>query len=453
MSVTSNRDIQPRQHIFQVSELNKNIKRLLEESFPFLWISGEISNFKIPPSGHVYFTLKDAASQISAVVFRGQAAGLKFKLENGLSVIGLGRLGVYEPRGTYQIIFEYLEPKGVGALQLAFEQLKRKLADEGLFDDRHKSPLPALPRMVSVVTSPTGAVVRDFIRIARRRYDNLHIQVVPVTVQGARAPVEMVQAIDALNRIGQTDVIVLARGGGSIEDLWAFNDEALARAVAGSKIPVVSAIGHETDFTIADFVADLRAPTPSAAAELVVPQKEVLQRQVRELQRILYRLITNKIELKRKNISTLGDRIVHPKRRLQDLRMRLDDDTLRLGGSIQERIRRDRERLAFRHDMVMHLSPARTIDALRGQLTGIYRQMVIHITRILQQRQDQADQQSGLLATLNPLAILERGYSITRTRPEGRIVRRADGVETGQSLEIILSHGRLQVTVNQKDNP
>jgi len=271
-------DINAQKNIYTVSQLNSDIKLLLEDSFPFIWISGEISNCKMPGSGHLYFTLKDENSQINCVMFRGQNQNLTFDLEGGLSITGLGRISLYEPRGTYQVIFEYLEPKGIGALQIAFEQLKDRLSSEGLFDSKYKKPLPFLPKKISLITSPTGAVVHDILKIISRRFPNLFIEIVPVKVQGDNSDKEIVQALELLNTINDSDVIIMARGGGSLEDLNAFNSENVARAVFSVKIPIVSAIGHETDFTISDFVADLRAPTPSAAAELVVPSKDELKR-------------------------------------------------------------------------------------------------------------------------------------------------------------------------------
>ncbi|MFC1896679.1 exodeoxyribonuclease VII large subunit, partial [Thermodesulfobacteriota bacterium] len=255
--------------LYTVSELTRAIRSLLEEALPFVWLRGEISNFHVPISGHFYFTLKDAGAQIRSVMFRGQNRSLKFQPEDGLAVIALGRISVYEPQGIYQIIVEFMEPEGVGALQVAFEQLKARLGQEGLFGPEHKRPLPFLPRKISVMTSPTGAVIHDFIKVIDRRFPSVHIEVVPVRVQGEGSEEEMVQALNTVNMCGDSDVIVLARGGGSLEDLQAFNSESVARAVFKSCIPVVSAVGHETDFTIADFTADVRAPTPSAAAEIV----------------------------------------------------------------------------------------------------------------------------------------------------------------------------------------
>ncbi len=252
--------------VYAVSELTSKVKGLLEEKFSFIWITGEISNFRVPASGHYYFLLKDEKSRINALMFRPQIQNLTFEPGDGMQIIGLGRLSVYSPQGTYQIILEYIEPKGVGALRIAFEQLKKHLFKEGLFDEQYKKSLPFLPKKISIVTSPTGAVVHDIIHIVDRRFPNVHIEIVPAKVQGEGAEDEIISGINLVNTRNDTDVAIIARGGGSLEDLNAFNSEAVARAIFASEIPVISAVGHETDFTIADFVSDLRAPTPSAAA-------------------------------------------------------------------------------------------------------------------------------------------------------------------------------------------
>ncbi|MCK4793478.1 MAG: exodeoxyribonuclease VII large subunit, partial [Desulfobacteraceae bacterium] len=287
----------PERRIYTVTELTHNIKDFLEEAFPFVWITGEISNFRIPVSGHFYFTIKDSGAQISAVMFRGQNRNLRFQPEDGMAVIAMGRLNVYETKGIYQIIIEYLEPEGVGVLQLAFEHLKKRLAAEGLFDEKHKLPLPFLPQKIAVVTSPTGAVIRDIINVIDRRFPNMTVEIAPVKVQGEQAAEEIVEAIELLNDRNDADVIVVARGGGSLEDLQAFNSEVVARAIFSSEIPVVSAVGHETDFTIADFTADLRAPTPSAAAELIVPVKNDLLMRTKEIRGTLKGAINHRIQL------------------------------------------------------------------------------------------------------------------------------------------------------------
>jgi exodeoxyribonuclease VII large subunit len=451
MAINSAGSNPSRTHIYEVSELNKKIKRILEDKYPFFWISGEISNFRIPSSGHCYFTLKDAHSQISAVMFRTQVSALKFRPEDGLSIIGLGRISVYEPRGSYQIIFEYLEPKGIGGLQLAFEKLKQRLSDEGLFDQQHKRPLPVIPRKISIVTSPTGAAIRDFIKVAQRRFPNLPLEVVPVSVQGERAPGEIIHAIRWLNEIGTTDVIVLTRGGGSIEDLCAFNDEQVARTIFASGVPIISAIGHETDFTIADFVADLRAPTPSAAAEMSVPSKSELKNQLNNTNRILYKSIISYLKLLNKLLIGISGRIVHPRQRLQDMRMRLDDFSMRLLSSAQNALKRRNERLAFQHNMLMHVSPAKTVASMLEKVNTLQEASVGQINRLLREQQTTISKNISMLDALNPLAILQRGYSITRTLPGRSVVRSSNQVAMDQKLEILLGQGRLTVAVSGKN--
>lgn len=451
MKPTTAVDNLPQQHIYTISELNQKIKKLLEDKYPFLWISGEISNFRIPSSGHCYFTLKDSRSQISSVLFRTQAASLAFRPKDGMSVVGFGRIAVYEPRGSYQIIFEYLEPKGIGNLQIAFEKLKRQLAAEGLFDEQAKSPLPALPTTIAIVTSPSGAAVRDFIQVAQRRFSNLPLKVVPVRVQGESAPREIIQALTWLNDIETCDVIVLARGGGSIEDLWAFNDEQVARTIFASRIPVVSAIGHETDFTIADFVADLRAPTPSAAAEMVVPSKAELQTRIDLLKRKLYVSTISILKLLGKQMYGLHHRIVHPKRRIQDWRMRQDDLSIRLTATINAALTRKKERVAFRREMMLQGMPAKKIAALRMRLDHLRQALTGEIFYGLQDRKNFLVKNRAMLDAFNPLAILQRGYSITRSLPDRTIVRDTSAVKTDQQLEVVLANGKLQVTVNEKE--
>ncbi|MGZ3649219.1 MAG: exodeoxyribonuclease VII large subunit, partial [Syntrophales bacterium] len=324
--------------ILSVTKLNENIKQLLEASFDTLWVEGEVSNLRRPASGHIYFTLKDEKSQIRAVVFKAfpvqrqspWTRSARFDLEEGMCVVCCGRVSVYQPRGEYQLIVDVVEPKGLGALQKAFEQLKARLLAEGLFDPAHKKPIPFLPQRIGVITSPTGAVIRDILHITRRRFPSLDILVAPVRVQGVEAPPEIIRAIAYMQTVGNIDVIIIARGGGSLEDLAPFNDEGVAREIYRSRIPIISAVGHEIDFTIADFVADLRAPTPSAAAELVVPVR-------RELVNSIEALHARLINCERRLIASIGEqarllrgRLKDPKRRIDDLRMFVDDRLERL---------------------------------------------------------------------------------------------------------------------------
>ncbi len=295
--------------IFSVAELTKNIRSLLEGNFGEVWVCGEISNFKAHTNGHFYFSLKDEKAQLSAVMFRGANAKLAFRLQDGIEVICHGRISVYEARGQYQIILDYLEPKGIGALQLAFEQLKKKLGAEGLFDVARKRALPFLPKKIGVVTSPTGAAIRDILNILRRRYPDIEVLLIPVKVQGDGAAIEIAAALELMNEQTDVDVIIVGRGGGSIEDLWAFNEEVVARAIFKSQIPVVSAVGHEVDFTIADFVADVRAPTPSAAAELVVPRKQDLEMTIQTMRTRLIQAVSKDFPQRMMRLDTLRERL------------------------------------------------------------------------------------------------------------------------------------------------
>jgi len=437
-------------HIYTVSELNRRIKAILEQNFPFIWITGEISNFRMPSSGHFYLTLKDETSQIQTVMFRGQNQHLKFVPEDGMSVTGLGRISVFEPRGSYQVILEYLEPKGVGALQVAFEQLKKKLDGEGLFDDQYKKPLPFLPEKIGLITSPTGAVVHDILHIVRRRFPGIPLDIVPVRVQGDGAVADMVAAIELLNRLRSVDVVILARGGGSLEDLQAFNSEAVARAIFASEIPIISAVGHETDYTISDFTADLRAPTPSAAAELVVPIKGELYRKINELKYLMIINIQRYIKNYRTQVGTLRGRLVDPKKKLIDHRLKLDEDAGRLIRAMLNQIQLRRERLAWRLDKLSYNNPGFYVAKLKEKLDRMSALLQQSVRSCVSERQARLREVNAKLDSLNPTAILARGFSITRTLPGKTIVRDSASVILGQALEIVLAEGSLTCDVKEK---
>ena len=387
-----------RTHILTVTQLTIQIKGLLEGNFPDLWVEGEISNLSIPQSGHAYFTLKDEHSQIRSVLFRSSQRFLKFTLQHGMQVICRGRVSVYEQRGEYQLIVDYIEPKGVGALQMAFEQLKTKLEKEGLFDLDHKRPLPLLPQRIGIITSPTGAAIRDMLRVIKRRHPRMHILLYPVPVQGPEAAPAIVEAILYFNREQNVDVMIVGRGGGSLEDLWAFNEETVARAIYASAIPVISAVGHETDYTISDFVADLRAPTPSAAAEMVVKSEESFREFIISRESGLISSIRRQIELTRASLREYSRMLGDPRRLLEQYTQRVDDLTGRLATGLGHHVRRDR--------------------ALLASLT------------------------SGL-DHLNPLGILSRGYSITKKLPDGIILKDPSDVQGGDLLSTRLYRGEV----------
>jgi exodeoxyribonuclease VII large subunit len=439
-------------HIYTVSELTARVKGLLEDSFSFIWICGEISNLRIPASGHFYFTLKDEKAQINAVMFRGQNRNLKFMPEDGMSVTGIGRVSVYEPRGTYQIILEYIEPEGVGAIQLAFEQLKERLTAEGLFDEKHKNPLPFLPCKISIITSPTGAVIHDILKIVNRRFPNIHIEIIPVKVQGDGSVKDIVSALETLAARSDSDVVILARGGGSLEDFHAFNSEDVARAIFASRIPIISAVGHETDFSIADFVADLRAPTPSAAAELVVPLKNDLIKKTAELTRSLTIRFSRHIDHFKTLIQEMSHRLPDPNKRIEDLRLRTDDLLSRLIRTFKANIIRQQERFEWRFDKLNSHNPLNYTNKLNEKLKQININLLTFIRIKLSNKQFVLRELDARLTALSPNAILDRGYSITRTIPDAVIVRNPQQVEIGQDLEVMVAKGSLICSVKRKQH-
>jgi exodeoxyribonuclease VII large subunit len=434
----------PGRRVFTVSALTRAVKDTLEGSFGGLWVEGEISNLRIHTSGHVYFTLKDEEAQVRAVLFRSRVRRVRFEPADGLHVLAFGRLDVYAVRGEYQLVCEVLEPKGLGALQLAFEQMKARLAAEGLFDAGRKRPLPALPRRVGLVTSPTGAAVRDFLRVVTRRFAGLQVLVCPVRVQGETAAGEIAQALGTLNRRGDLDVIVLARGGGSLEDLWAFNEEAVARAIAASKIPVISAVGHETDVTIADFVADLRAPTPSVAAELVVREKAELVRQVATLGTRLRRAMGQRTGRVADRLADIRRRrvLTDPGRPLRDWARRVDDLGARLSRAVTRHATRSRERLdraARSLRPALLRAPVRHRRQLAANLGGRLERALRGETA---RRRRAMEALAARLDSLSPLACLARGYAIALS-PAGAVVTRADQVRVGERLAVRLRAGSL----------
>ena len=439
--------------IYTVSQLTEEIKTLLERNFEYLWVEGEISNLRLPSSGHLYFTLKDESAQVRGVMFRLQTRLLKFEPADGLQVICYGRLSVYEPRGEYQIVVDYMEPKGLGALQLAFEQLKEKLSREGLFDPAHKKPLPHLPQKIGLVTSPTGAVIRDILQIIDRRFTNVHILLYPVRVQGAGAAQEIAQAIGELNQWPGIEVIIVGRGGGSLEDLWAFNEEAVARAIFNSQIPIISAVGHEVDFTMADFVADLRAPTPSAAAELVVRNKVELIQSLENLGRRLGNASRVAMEARRERLLSLVHRLADPRRRLSDQRLRLDDLFSRLCHCMQQGLLRENERLRLKADSLILLHPGRRLAEHTHRLAQLSTRLTLALRTELRFFRQRTEGYMGKLQTLSPLAVLERGYSITRLLPSKEVICRASRLKAEDRVNVKVYRGEFIAKVEEvKEN-
>ena len=436
--------------VYTVSELTASIKTTLEEGFPMMWVEGEISNLRTPGSGHAYFTLKDEGAQISAVLFRGRGRRVRFELEDGMQVLAFGGLDVYAARGQYQLVVEMMEPKGLGALQLAFEQLKRKLEAEGLFEEARKRPLPAFPRVIGIVTSPTGAAIRDMLNIIGRRFADLHILITPVRVQGDEAPAEIVQALVHLQEIVNLDVIIVGRGGGSIEDLWAFNDERVARALAACRVPVISAVGHETDFTIADFVADLRAPTPSGAAELVVREKLAVMETLADLYTRLKQAMTAELGARRERVDFLLRRrvLTDPARALRDVYRRLDDLQGRLRLGLRASQRHITHRVALATGALRSRNPLSRIAAASALLSQLRVRLASSAAHNAKTSRARFAETVGRLESLSPLGVLARSYSVTRL-PSGEVVRSATQVGVGEALEILLHQGALGARVTE----
>ena len=390
--------------VFTVSQITRKIRASLEYNFSNVSILGEISNVRKPGSGHIYLTLKDKGSQLQAVVFRNIANKIKFELKDGMEVITFGSVTVYEPRGQYQLIINKIEPKGIGALQLAFQQLKEKLEKEGLFDQAHKKPIPFIPQKIGVVTSPTGAAIKDILNIIDRRFANIEILIYPVKVQGEGAAQEIAEAITALNALTDIDVIIAGRGGGSLEDLWAFNEEVVARSIYNSRIPVISAVGHEIDITIADLVADKRALTPSEAGELVVPRKDLLLDMLEKLNTRLLQSLTGKLRLSKERLVRVANSYAmkQPFDRLRRWQQRLDEFAQRLNINITHALNTEREKLS-----------------------GI----------------------AGKLESLSPLNVLKRGYTITTRLEDNKSLREVKGLNKGDKIKTNFSKGSVISTI------
>jgi exodeoxyribonuclease VII large subunit len=441
----------PERRIWSVSELNARIRGVLEAQFRDLWVEGEISNLRPAQSGHIYFTLKDEAAQIRCVCFKSQARLLKFQPEDGLHVTVRGSLSVYEQRGDYQLYVEHLEPVGLGALQLAFEQLKKKLEAEGLFDAARKKPLPVLPRRIGIVTSPAGAAVRDILRILRQRFPNANVLLYPVRVQGDGAAADIVQAIHFLNRSRLVDVLILARGGGSLEDLWAFNEEDVARAIAASQIPVITGVGHETDYTIADFVADVRASTPSNAAEIVVRTRQEFDRHIAQLQQQLAQHIRYQLLVWKRHVQELA---AHPGfRRLEDLvrqrRLRADELSARLGELLRARLELARRRLTVAETRVRSFDLRARLATLRARLDQRSGDLGERILRRLAAQRQRLEKTMLQLDERSPLRVLERGYAIA-CDAAGNLLRDAQQVSAGDEISVQLHRGKLAAEVKGK---
>lgn len=439
----------PRQrHVFSVSELNNAAKILLENQFPAVWLEGEISNLVQPRSGHLYLTLKDDSAQLRCAMFRGNNLHLNFRPRDGVQVLVRGRLSLFTPRGDYQLIIDHMEQAGLGALQRAFEQLKARLAAEGLFDEQRKRPIPPRPTRIGVITSPTGAAIHDILSVLRRRFPLTSVILYPSLVQGNDAPAQLCAAIAKANARQECDVLIVGRGGGSLEDLWCFNDEKVARAIAASALPVVSAVGHQTDFTISDFVADLRAPTPSAAAERLSADTNELLATLAGYEHGLHDFMETTLRGYRQRLDGLGQRLKHPGKRLEEHAQRLDELDLRLRQALHRQLQLRQSHLNTARARLHARTPAHALLACRRQLETLATQLHKALHTHLHDATREAAHLAQRLNSVSPLNTLGRGYAILQTR-NGNIVQRSDQVQPGDPLRARLREGELLCTVDR----
>lgn len=431
--------------VLTVEQLNLTIKRLLEGEIATVWVQGEISNFKAHTSGHYYFSLKDSKSQISAVMFRGHNSRLKFKPTDGMEVMARGRISVYEPRGSYQILCEMMEPVGAGALQKAFEQLKAKLKSEGLFDSARKKPIPAFPKHVAIITSPTGAAIRDILNILSRRAPHVEVTLIPALVQGEAAASSLRDGFRKAQKLKGLDAIIIGRGGGSIEDMWCFNDEELARQITISTVPVISAVGHEIDFTICDFVADLRAPTPSAAAELVAKSHEETLNKIQSLYRSLVISTSRKIRVTHDQVTQFKRLLVDPKKRVQDLILRNDDLMNRLALAMENWLKSKKYDVQLCYRKLK--SPEKVLQEKSSELEMFYLRLWQGWKTRSQKNQYTLQQQMKVLNSLSPLEVVERGYSIAMKKDQ--VITGADQLKVDDVVILGLARGQAELVVKK----
>ena len=440
----------PERRVWTVRDLVASIRTHVEREYSDAWVEGEISNFRAQNSGHLYFTLKDQNSQISVVMFRSSARLLRFKPTDGMQVVVRGRVTIYEDRGQLQIIAEYVEPKGAGALQIAFEQLKAKLEAEGLFESSRKKAIPALPRAIGIVTSPQAAALRDILHILRRRHHTVNVLIFPAQVQGEMASSEVASGVRYFNRAKNVEVIIVARGGGSAEDLASFNEEGLARVVAASLLPVISAVGHETDFTIVDFVADLRAPTPSAAAELVIRSRQEIEEQVERLDGRLQKAMRYQLLMGRQQLTELAQHGAFG--RMMDLirrrQQRVDDLVYRMAHAERDLLERQRRRYDTLAAAVRHYDLRLVLAGVRRELDGKISSMAAAARNLLLQKSARLDRLTSQMEALSPVAILERGYALVFDT-SGKLVKDAESVKTGDDIRARVARGEIEATVKK----
>ncbi|MDD5114047.1 MAG: exodeoxyribonuclease VII large subunit [Methylobacter sp.] len=438
-------------NVLTVSQLNRATGQLLNEHFFSVLVEGELSNFSAPSSGHFYFTLKDANAQVRCAMFRPQQRRLAFKPENGKQVIVKAQVSLYEPRGDYQLIVEHIEEAGDGVLRRAFEALKQKLATEGLFDAKHKQSLPTLPQCIGLITSPTGAAIHDILTVLKRRFPCVPVIIYPVAVQGDNAKHDIANAIAKANQLQQCDVLIVGRGGGSLEDLWAFNEEVVARAIFTSTIPIISAVGHETDFTIADFVADLRAPTPSAAAEHATPDFREWLMRFAQLEQRLQQQLQRKLNQQKQSLDWLTKRLEqqHPRTIVLRNLQRMDELEGRLNLAIQTRLARQSSELATKTATLWRYNPANTIAGYKQRLNYLNKQLIAGSRQKLQACQQRLANASQTLHVVSPLATLNRGYTLTLAPDNGKVIRSVKQLAVGDIVESRLAQGSFTSQVKQ----
>ncbi|HEB54827.1 MAG TPA: exodeoxyribonuclease VII large subunit [Gammaproteobacteria bacterium] len=438
--------------IYSVSRLNREARGLLEGSFALLWLEGEISNLARPASGHWYFSLKDQAASVRCAMFRNRNRLLRFRPENGSQVLVRARISLYEARGEFQIIIEHMEEAGDGALQRAFEELKQRLNQEGLFDAAHKQALPTMPQHIGVITSPSGAAIQDILSTLQRRFPAIPVLIYPVAVQGERAAEEIAARIRQASQRRDCDVLILARGGGSLEDLRAFNEEVVARALYDCRIPLITGIGHEIDFSIADFVADQRAPTPTAAAELASPDQQVLLQQTRQLCSRLHNSMLANLQMRSQQLLNLSKRLRHPGRHLQDIAQRLDELELRMQQIMQQRLHHGQHALNILIEKLQQHQPGHYIECKQQQLGDSSRRLHQAMLHRLKQSRQQLQHLMHNLDTVSPLATLARGYTITTALDNSRIIRSSRELKTGQQIKTQLASGYIISKIEQLES-
>ena len=434
--------------IYTISRLNREVRTVLEDVFPTIWVQGEVSNLAKPASGHLYFTLKDNAAQVRCAMFKNRQSGMRFDPENGMQVMARANIGLYEGRGEYQLIIESLEPAGAGALQVAFEALKQKLSAEGLFAEENKKPLPVYPENIGIITSATGAAVQDILSILKRRYPSGNVIIYTTPVQGDGAAVKIANAIKLADKRNECDVLIITRGGGSLEDLWAFNEEIVARTIFEVATPIVSGIGHETDFTIADFIADHRAATPSAAAEFISPDSNVTTKQLKHREEQLIRYQKQTINNLQRQVELLSIQLPHPKQRLMELIQRTDEYSIRLKYQIENKASHKRIELTELSSRINELNPANKIARQIEKVGNLQSQFKKSIKIILDKANRETSRLSHMLETVSPIATLERGYAIVTDTKTNTIVTNTSDLRSGDQLRIRLSKAEIDSTID-----